>query len=192
MTGKSYTEAVTERIFDRLGMKNTSLIADVAPAELGLTQQYLESPFTVNTSNWSFSQGWAAGNAVSTPEDMAIFLRALFTGALYQNPDTLTAMLTRAAPGFPEEADDYHYMHGSEYKAGFLGHGGQTLGTVSNMGYHPATDTVIVTWANSSEALTGFGIYHVGHALGLTPTWDEVGCSIPKYAQSEICLSLNK
>jgi D-alanyl-D-alanine carboxypeptidase len=179
VTGQSYIEAVTERVIERLGLEHTVLIADFPPAELGLTGQYLASPFTIETSGWNFTQAWSAGNAVSTPEDMAIFLRAYYTGALYQNPETLEAMMTRAAPGNALESDDFYYMHGGYYKAGFLGHGGQTLGTESDVGYHPATDTVVVTWANSSESFTGRGIFHIGHALGLTPSWDEVYTNLP-------------
>jgi D-alanyl-D-alanine carboxypeptidase len=186
VTGKTYIEAVTERVINRLGLANTVLIADFPPAELGLTTQYLVSPFTVNTSGWNFSQAWSAGNAVSTPEDMAIFLRAYYTGALYQNPETLTAMMTPAAVGVSTESADFYYMHGGYYKGGFLGHGGQTLGTESDVGYHPATDTVVVTWANSSEAGTGRGIYHIGHALGITPTWDEVYRNLPAFRQPTV------
>jgi D-alanyl-D-alanine carboxypeptidase len=174
VTGQTYIEAVTERIIEQLGLKNTVLLAGVAPTELGLAEQYLRSPFTRETAGWNFSQAWSAGNAVSTPEDMAVFLRALYSGALYQKESTLEAMLTRAAPGYPLESDNFYYMRGGYYKAGFLGHGGQTLGTESDVGYNPELDTVIVTWANSSEAYTAAGVFHIGHALGLTPSWDEL------------------
>ncbi|MEZ4669708.1 MAG: serine hydrolase [Anaerolineae bacterium] len=179
VTGKDYINTVTERIIDRLGLKHTVLVADFPPAELGLAGQYLSSPFKVESSGWNFTQAWSAGDAVSTPEDMAVFLRAYYTGALYQNPDTLKAMMTRAATGYALESDQFYYMHGGYYKAGFLGHGGQTLGTESDPAYEPATDTVIVTWANSSEANSGRGVFHVGHALGLTPSWDEVYNNLP-------------
>ncbi|MCK6581124.1 MAG: beta-lactamase family protein [Anaerolineae bacterium] len=183
VTGQSYINAVTERIINRLGLAHTVLVEDFPSAELGLARQYLVSPFTIDTSGWNFSQAWSAGNAISTPEDMAVFLRAYYSGTLYQHPETLAAMMTRAAPGYNAESDDFYYMHGGYYKAGFLGHGGQTLGTESDLGYHPQTDTVIVTWANSSEAFTGLGVFHIGHVLGITPTWDSVFISLPAVAQ---------
>ena len=179
VTGQSYIDAVTERVIDRLGLKNTVLVADVLPADLGVAGQYIASPFTIETSDWNFTQAWSAGNAVTTPEDMATFLRAYYTGALFTEPATLDAMMTRAAIGNSRESDDFYYMHGGYYKAGFLGHGGQTLGTESDPGYNPAQDVVIVTWANSSESFTGYGVYHIGHALGLTPSWDEVFQALP-------------
>ncbi len=179
VSGQSYIDAVTDRIIKPLGLEHTVLVSGIAPAELGLTGQYLSSPFTRETSGWHFSQAWSAGNAISTAEDMAVFLRALYTGALYQDPATLDAMLTRAAPGYDRESDEFYYMHGSYYKSGFLGHGGQTLGTESDMGYNPKLNMVIVTWANSSEAFTGRGIFHIGHALGITPSWDDVFGQLP-------------
>lgn len=186
VTGKSYVEAVTERIIQPLGLEHTVILNDVAPADLGLASQYLTSPFTRNTSGWNYSQAWSAGSGISTPEDMAIFLRAYYTGALYQQPETLEAMMTRAAPGYALESDNFYYMHGGYYKAGFLGHGGQTLGTESDVGYYPELDLVVVTWANSSEAGTSRGIYHIGHALGLTPTWDEALAEITGAGASSI------
>ncbi|MCC6611927.1 MAG: serine hydrolase [Anaerolineae bacterium] len=179
VTGQSYIDVVTERIIERLGLEHTVLVADFPPAELGLTGQYLVSPFTIDTSGWNFTQAWSAGNVVSTAEDMAVFLRAYYSGALYQNPETLEAMMTRAAPGYVGESDDFYYMHGGYYKAGFLGHGGQTLGTESDVGYNPALDAVIVTWANSSESYTGNGVFHIGHALGLTPSFDDIYRNLP-------------
>ena len=179
VSGQSYIDAVTDRIIKPLGLEHTVLVPGIAPAELGLTGQYLL--VTVHPRNFSleFQSGVVCGDGVSTAEDMAIFLRALFSGALYQDPATLDAMLTRAAPGYDRESDEFYYMRGSYYKSGFLGHGGQTLGTESDMGYYPKLDTVIVTWANSSEAFTGRGIFHIGHALGITPSWDDVFGQLP-------------
>lgn len=173
VTGKTYNEVVAERIIEPLSLQNTVLVEDIAAPELGLPSSYLQSPFTFETTGWSYTQAYSAGNIVSTAEDMAVFLRALYSGALYQNPETLDAMLTRAAPGYSQESDNFYYMHGGYYKHGFLGHGGQTLGFVSDIGYNPAYDAVIVTWANSAEAPTAYGLYHVGQRLGLTPSFDD-------------------
>lgn len=173
VTGKSFSDAVTERIIEPLGLHNT-IVIDVRPSpKLDLPGQYLASPFERETSGWNFSLAWSAGNMVSTAGDLAVFVRALFNGALFQQPATLDAMLTRAAPGFANASDDYHYLRGAYYKHGFYGHGGRTRGTVSDVGYYPADDVVIITWANAAEAYTGRGIYYVGQVLGLTPGLDE-------------------
>jgi D-alanyl-D-alanine carboxypeptidase len=174
VTGQSYIEAVNERVIEPLGLENTVLIADTVSDDVNVATQYLQSPWDYNTTGWHFSQAWSAGNIVSTPEDMATFLRAHYSGDLFQNEETLDILLTRAVEGNPNETDDFYYMHGGYHKHDFLGHGGQTLGTMSDVGYNPDNDVVIVTWANSAEAVTGQGVYVIGSALGLTPTLDDL------------------
>lgn len=184
VTGKSYSETVTERIIDRLGLEHTVVVADHPSADLHLATQYLASPFTRVTDGWNFSQAWSAGNIVSTPEDMEIFLKAYYSGALYQHPETLAAQEAKASPSTPIESDDFYYMHGGYYKDGFLGHGGQTLGTESDVGFDPENDVVIVTWANTSESYTVEGVFFIGHALGLTQSLDDIIANL-RGAQTE-------
>lgn len=173
VTGQSYIDAVTERIIDRLGLENTVLVDGIISDEVGIATQYLKSPWDFITDDWDFSQAWSAGNGVSTPEDMATFLRAYYSGNLFQKEETLAALLERAtAPGNGEQTENHYYMQGGYYKSGFYGHGGQTLGTESDVGYNPEYDVVIVTWGNSSEAYTGQGVYHAGSLVGLTPSYD--------------------
>ncbi len=183
VTGQTYDEAITERIIKPLGLKNTFPLEGKVQPDDGLPSQYVKSPFTYESSGWDGSQAWSAGNVISTSEDMAVFLRALFSGDLYQQPDTLKAMLTRAAPGYAQETDDFYYMHGSYYQAGFYGHGGQTLGMESDVGYNPELGITLVLWTNSAYNAAGAGVFHVGHALGLTPTFDEVVCQFPAIAK---------
>jgi D-alanyl-D-alanine carboxypeptidase len=174
VTGQSYSDALTTRIFEPLGLSHTVLVTDVAPAGLELPSSYQASPFIYDTSGWNYSQGWAAGAVVSTAEDLATFVKALYSGRLFQSPMTLNQMQERAAPGYEIETDHYYYAHGSRNKHGFWGHGGQTLGFVSDPGYDPETDTTIVVWQNVAVGHGSFGVFHAGHALGLTPSWDDV------------------
>lgn len=172
VTGQSYFDAVTERVINRLGLENTVLVDGIISDEVGIATQYLVSPWSFITDDWDFSQAWSAGNGVSTPEDMATFLRAYYSGELFQNEETLAALTERAAPGYAYETDNFYYMHGGYYKHGFFGHGGQTLGTESDVGYNPEYDVVIVTWGNSSAGYTGSGVYHAGSVVGVTPSFD--------------------
>ncbi|MCA9895890.1 MAG: beta-lactamase family protein, partial [Anaerolineae bacterium] len=177
VTGKSYIDNVNERIIEPLGLENTVLVPGVAPDELGLVGQYDINPATLavrDMSAWNFSQAWSAGNAVTTPEDLGTFVKALYTGQLFQNEDTLAAYTTRAAPEYAAETADFYYVHGGYYKGGFWGHGGQTLGTESDPGYNPEEDTIIVVWSNVDYAYTGAGVFHVGNVLGLTRSWHDV------------------
>ena len=173
VTDESYNDILESRIFEPLGMTSTFAVDDFAPDDIGLPTQYLQSPFTYDTSGWNYTQAYSAGNVISTPEDMAVFLRALFNGELFEDSATLDAMLTRAAPGYSNESDNFYYMYGSRYRHGFLGHGGQTFGFMSDTAYDPNSDVVIITWTNSAESYAGEGIYHVGSIVGLTPTFDD-------------------
>ena len=178
VTGQPWTEAVRERVLEPLGMDDTVLVEGVAPAELGLPSGYLAPPFEIDANGWDYSQGGAAGNGVSTAQDMATFVEAYFSGQLFGDPATLEAVLEPAAPGHPGFLEDFQYLHGAFEKSGFLGHGGAVPGFSSDAGYDPGSDTTIVTWANvysrDYQVPAGEGVLNVGHALGLTPSFGEV------------------
>ena len=46
----------------------------------------------VNTTDWNASQAWTAGAIVSTAEDMALYMEALASGALFTDLDSLDQM----------------------------------------------------------------------------------------------------
>jgi D-alanyl-D-alanine carboxypeptidase len=174
VTGKSYGEVLTTRILEPLDLTHTVLVPDVAPTSLGLPSSYSESPFTRDTSGWNYSQAWSAGAVISTAEDLATFVQALYSGRLFRSPKTLIQMQARAAPCYQLESDAWYNAHGSKYSDGFWGHAGATLGFVSDPGYNPETETTIVVWQNVATGHGSFGVLHAGHALGLTRSWDDV------------------
>jgi hypothetical protein len=178
VTEQSYIDAVTQRVIDPLGMDRTFVADGIVPADVGMVGQYLidrdTQIFVEEVSGWHTSQAWSAGSIVSTPEDMVTFLRAYYSGELFEDSATLDILLTRAAPGYVGENDDLYYIHGGFYKGGFWGHGGQTLGTESDVGYNPEYDITVVTWSNTAYAYTGGGVFHIGNALGLTPSFMDV------------------
>jgi len=178
VTGLPWTEAVGERVLEPLGMDETVLLDGVAPDELGLPTGYLSSPFEMDADGWDYSQGGAAGNGVSTAEDMATFVQAYYSGQLFDDPATLDAVLEPAAPGYLGFLDEFEYLHAGFEKSGFLGHGGAIPGFISDAAYDPERDTTIVTWANTYSRdyapPAGEGVLAVGKALGLTPSFGEV------------------
>ncbi|MEZ4769575.1 MAG: serine hydrolase [Caldilineales bacterium] len=150
-TGKSYEDNLKERIFEPLGLEQTYLQTDV-PEPGALPQAYYHSPFDYTTGEWNASQGWAAGAVVSTPEEFAVFLKALFTGQLFKDPATLELMKQPAAASADRLAPGTVYGHGMLDNNGVLGHGGQTLGFLSEGGYIPGEDITIVMWSNAAES----------------------------------------
>jgi len=150
-TGKSYEENLRTRIFEPLGLKQTYLQTG-QPEAGALPQGYYKSPFDFTTGEWNASQGWSAGAVVSTPEEFAVFLKALFTGKLFKEPATLKLMQEHTAAGLDALGPGTIYAHGMLDNHGVLGHGGQTLGFQSDGGYIPDKDVTIVMWSNAAES----------------------------------------
>ena len=85
---QTYEENLKERIFEPLDLEQTYLQTG-QPEAGALPQAYYGSPFDFTTGEWNASQAWSAGAVVSTPEEFAAFLKALFSGQLFKDPDTL-------------------------------------------------------------------------------------------------------
>jgi hypothetical protein len=134
-----------------LGLKHTYLLTG-QPEPGTLPHAYFQPPFDYTTDEWNASQGWAAGAVVSTPEEFATFLKALFTGKLYKQQSTLKLMQEHTAAGVDALGDGTVYAHGMLDNHGVLGHGGQTLGFQSDGGYIPDKDVTIVMWSNSATS----------------------------------------
>lgn len=150
-TGKSYEANLKERIFEPLGLERTYLQAG-QPEPGALPQAYFHSPFDFTTGEWNASQGWSAGAVVSTPEEFATFLKALFSGKLFKQPETLGLMQQHPSAGVDALGPGTIYAHGMLDNNGVLGHGGQTLGFQSDGGYLPDKDVTIVFWSNAAES----------------------------------------
>ncbi|MCB0234469.1 MAG: beta-lactamase family protein, partial [Anaerolineae bacterium] len=150
-TGKSYEENLNERIIEPLGLEQTYLQTG-QPEPGSLPQGYDRSPFDLTTGDWNASQGWSAGAVVSTPDEFAVFLKALFTGKLFTDPATLDLMKEYTAAGVDALGPGTIYAHGMVNNSGVLGHGGQTLGFQSDGGIIPDKDVTIVLWSNAAES----------------------------------------
>jgi D-alanyl-D-alanine carboxypeptidase len=149
VTKKSYEENLKSRIFKPLGLKKTYLQIG-QPQNGAIPQAYYQPPFSFTTSEWNASQGWSAGAVVSTSQEFAVFLKALFTGKLFKNKATLGLMLANPPASVGALGEGTVYGHGMLNNNGVLGHGGQTLGFQSDGGYIPNKDMTIVMWANSA------------------------------------------
>ena len=155
-TGQTYEENLNARIIEPLGLTQTYLQTGVpepgTPESGPLPQAYYKSPFDFTTSEWNASQGWSAGAVVSTPDEFAVFLKALFTGQLFEDPATLDLMKEHTEAGVDALGPGATYAHGMVDNNGVLGHGGQTLGFLSEGGYIPDQDVTMVIWSNAAES----------------------------------------
>ncbi|MCC6613425.1 MAG: serine hydrolase [Anaerolineae bacterium] len=163
ITGKPLADVYQERIFVPLGMNDTFLWNDVPAPDFGLPSSYYQAPFDVEATLWNMSQGWAAGAVISTADDMNTYVRALFAGELFQKPETLARMMD----GVPTGSGSFlQYGIGlGEKLPGVWGHGGQTLGYESDLGYVLDEGVSVVVWTNAAKDLAVAGATSVDAVL---------------------------
>ncbi|ORT56184.1 serine hydrolase domain-containing protein [Streptomyces sp. CB03238] len=92
VTGDTYANQVTRRILRPLGLRGT-YFPGVSPRIRGPHNHgYQVFPMPDGTTElrdvtvWGVTDGWAAGDLVSTTADLERFLRALFTGEVVRGP----------------------------------------------------------------------------------------------------------
>jgi len=160
--GKGWRAQVRERVFQRIGLKNTSL---PEPGDLTIGEDFAHGYQVVDSGMIDLSAidpsmaGAAGGHAlVTTAEDLGRFIEALLGGALFAKPATLTAMMPNI---------DAPHVSGLPYRYGFaleefvmpngatvVGHSGSTGGYATMMFRIPASDTTLVTAVNTSDLFT--------------------------------------
>ena len=94
VTGKPYHEALHGYLFQRLGMTNSYLLQYSQPAEkspLPVASVYALGKIVKADETLSFAGNYAAGQAVSTSEDLFTFMKALVDGRLLK-AETLAEM----------------------------------------------------------------------------------------------------
>lgn len=108
--------------------------------------------YTVQNASWA----WAAGGVVSTPQDMAVWVKALSEGKFFNNKfykiwlDSFVSMDARNSYGFgmmivkrdTNEANNIFY------------HNGQLPGFNSYMVYAPAKKMTIIVWTNLGTGIS--------------------------------------
>ena len=143
-TGVPLAEAYRTHIYAPLGMTSTYLDCYEEPL-VDVVHGYTNlGGGTTDVTDLHESIGWAAGGLVSTAPDLVTFARGLFGGALFDDAESLAAMMT-PAPGSS-------YGLGLMIKTVYVGHAGGIAGFQTLLHYAPAFDTVVVTLYNSDSA----------------------------------------
>lgn len=143
-TDMPLAEAYRVHIYEPLGMQSTFLdcydetVNDVVHGYTG-TDEAMSDLTEFHESN-----GWASGGLVSTAPDLITFARGLYSGALFDNPESLEAMMTRT----PNST----YGLGMALLEDYMGHTGWIAGYRSLLYYAPEIDTVVVMLYNNDGA----------------------------------------
>jgi D-alanyl-D-alanine carboxypeptidase len=148
VTGQPIRDYIHEHIIEPVGLTHTSFPVGAeypAPHPRG----YWRTPEgeIVDTSSWNTSWGGAAGQMISTLDDLRIWARALATGALLQ-PATQRER-EQFLPA-PEEGQGVLYGFGMSDNNGWRCHVGNVLGYVAYPVYLPAQQMTLVVLLNSS------------------------------------------
>src|ERR1700720_1250173 len=145
-SGQTLPDYISEHILAPLKMTHTSFPTMPAfpdPHPQGYTT--LHGAELIAT-DWDFSWAWAAGNMISTLDDMRIWARALATGALLK-PETQRQRLDTSVPMNPEGSAFYGL--GIFNSGGWIGHSGVIFGYQTGVFYLPQTQTTLVFFINT-------------------------------------------
>ncbi|MFI1379959.1 serine hydrolase domain-containing protein [Embleya sp. NPDC020886] len=174
LTGQPLAELFRQRVFEPLGMSESSLANDsglplphahgyefignvaslTAPVLTGKDAAWADwsagNPKDVTDANPSWA--WSAGAAVSTLDDLLRWAPALATGTLLDaelQRERLTFVPTSDRPGAPG------YGLAIANFGGFLGHDGQLPGYNSFVGYNPQSCATVVVLVNLNQSPDG-------------------------------------
>jgi D-alanyl-D-alanine carboxypeptidase len=160
VTGKPIGELYREQIIEPLGLKNTSFPDPADPSipephAQGYTLQGQSSGSKpIDSTDWSPSEAWTAGELISTVEDLLVYGRALGTGKGMLSPETqserLDSFVSDVPPlNQPPLKGDLAYGIGLGKNHGWIGHNGEIPGFNTYLFYHPGLDTVVAVEVNS-------------------------------------------
>jgi CubicO group peptidase (beta-lactamase class C family) len=155
VTGQSYGEYLTQRLFQPLGLGSTYYCA-TAPLIKHRAQGYaVERGALVNASYINMNLPYAAGSLCSTVGDLVRWESALFSGKVVSAASlaqmTTPAKLTSNRPmpyGFGLAPDT---MGGHR----LIGHGGGINGFISQEEYYPQDSLTVVVLSNTAPAPSG-------------------------------------
>lgn len=166
--GKPLATIVQDRIFKRLGLKNTYLPAitdNSLPQPFSHGYQYgtnvqtmaalppeLQAAARAGTflptdeTNDNPSWGWSAGSGISTANDLAIFARALVGGGLL-NEQMQAARIASVREGVPIRPGLGYGWNLAKFGP-LYGHTGEVPGFNTFMGYDPVNKVTVIVWVN--------------------------------------------
>ena len=150
ISGKSYGQFIIDEIITPMGMTNSSMPSagtdQSIPATFAPGYYYMNGEtFDVTLSN--LSGNVAEGNLITTPADLAKFLRTLLRGDGVLSASTVSSIMTHCVPENDNSSRSYGCGLGFINNLGY-GHSGAHAGYLSQMVYVPDADISIVIFTN--------------------------------------------
>ena len=182
VAGKPLAEIFQDRLFGPLGMTHTLLpvrTSNAMPQPFahgylygGASYALADAPYPADLiaaakagtlkpnddTDQNPSYALAAGGAISTADDLAIWIRALVGGKVF-DADIQRQWLDSLEPEDPAHPEGQKYGYGiSEITFGpnrVYFHGGEMPGYNSFMGYDPVNDVTLIIWTSLTVSLDG-------------------------------------
>lgn len=180
LDGKPLAQIFQDRFFSKLGMTGTSFPANtdtsipatyvngysysgnvetlgegkesLSPERLAAIEAGTVTPRTTTNDNPSWT--WAAGQGISTANDLATWVKAIGKGDLLDEK-TQKLRMDSVQPSDPEDPSGSSYGYGIAQMGPMYGHIGEMPGYNSFMGYDPVNDVTIVVWGNLAPTAEG-------------------------------------
>src|SRR5919112_2528473 len=159
VTGKPIEQLYEEEIIRPLDLTETSFpgtnSAIPEPYDHGYTLQGKSSgQKPIDSTHWSPSEAWTAGEMISTVGDLLVYGRALGTGRGLLSPEAqserLDSFVSDVPPlNQPPLKGELAYGIGLGKDHGWIGHNGEIPGYNTYLFYHPDLDAVVVVLVNS-------------------------------------------
>jgi len=149
VTKTSYKEFIRENIFKPLNMNDSLFISDNSSNPKILNGTYKGLP-----SNFSPSLAQAAGEIISSLDDMKKFLVGVFSGNVISQESL--AIIYKSVEVKESEKNARHFGYGFYKEDGFIGHAGQTFGFLTKAFYRAEDNKFIILSQNDAVASEEF------------------------------------
>jgi D-alanyl-D-alanine carboxypeptidase len=156
VTGQPLEDVFKDRILEPLGLDETSWPGDSPdipePFAHGYTLQGQPPGKPADATNWNPSWGWAAGELISSVDDLLVYGRALGTGKGLLSPALQNQRLHSMDREVPPLTATNRYGIQINGDVDWVGHVGTLPGYNTTVFYNPKIDTTVVVEANSDIA----------------------------------------
>ncbi|MFP4471508.1 MAG: serine hydrolase domain-containing protein [Bacteroidales bacterium] len=155
VSGMSYSDFVTSQVIEPMNLTNSSMPWQGTDLQIPepFASGYIFMPEIINTTESNISANVAEGNLITTPGDLAHFLRSLVRGEGVLSAATVNdLMLSPLVP--PDTGTDYTCGISYAENLGY-GHSGAHEGYLSFMASDPATDFTVVVFTNTWNIVNG-------------------------------------
>jgi D-alanyl-D-alanine carboxypeptidase len=153
VTGQPLSDYIRDHLTQPLNMQHTVFPVGTefpSPHSEGYTKR--TDGQIVDAADFNASWGWAAGNMISTLDDMRIWAPSVATGTLLSAPTQAERLKFLPAPS---EGTGALYGLGLENQNGWIGHNGNLPGYQSYVYYLPPEDTTLIMLVNTNVEVVG-------------------------------------